>query len=171
MKKYISAFISGFGAGVLQIVPAVKSFSCCLIIPVASYIAVMLDRKSTGRINKISTKKGLLIGLVTGLYAALFGSIFELLITFITRSNDFIFAIGELQKAINQLPLDDLLKMEVLKMIGKVVQDIQHSGFSVLYTFSIILNNFIVNPIFGMIGGIISVQIINSKINSDNSEI
>lgn len=169
MKKYISAFISGFGAGVLQIVPTVKNFSCCLIIPVASYIAIILERRASGSTERMSTKRGLMIGLVTGLYAALFGSLFEILITFITHSNDFIFAFSELQKAMNQIPLDETLKKEVLTMIGKVAQDIQSTGFSVLYTFSIIINNFIINPIFGMIGGIISVQIINSRINSDDS--
>ncbi|GAB4136601.1 MAG: hypothetical protein Fur0015_08870 [Ignavibacteriales bacterium] len=167
MKKYISAFVSGFGAGVLQIVPVAKSFSCCLIVPIASYIAIVLDRRATGNIDKLSLKHGLLFGLMTGIYAALFGSFFDLIITFITHNNDFIFAISELQKVVNNFPLDEKIKQEVFSMIGNVASDIQRNGFSVLYSFSVIFNNFIINPIFGMLGGLISVQIINSKLTND----
>jgi hypothetical protein len=170
LKKYISSFISGFGAGVLQIVPVAKNFACCLIIPAATYIAVLLDRKAKRDEQKISVKKGLMIGLVTGLYAALFGSLFELIITFITHNNDFIFAMSEFQKVIKDLPFDDKIKSDIFSMLSKAASDIQTKGFSVLYTFSIITNNFIINPLFGLLGGLISVQIINSNISKDTPE-
>jgi len=170
MKKYISSFISGFGAGVLQIVPVLKNLACCALIPIASYIAILLDRRANHDNGKMSLKKGLMIGLITGLYAAVFGSIFDLLITFITRNNDFIFAISQLQKVMNDFPLNEKLKQEVMTMITGVARDIQQYGFSALYTVSIIMNNFIINSIFGIVGGLISSQIINSRINSDNSE-
>lgn len=169
MKKYISSFVSGFGAGVLQIVPVAKSFACCLIVPIASYIAIILDRRAKGTNEKMSFKQGAVFGLITGIYAAIFGSIFDLVITFLTHNNDFIFAISELQKVIKGFPLDEKIKQEVFSMISGVAVDIQKYGFSVLYSFSVIFNNFIINPIFGMIGGLISVQIINSKITKDNS--
>lgn len=169
MKKYISAFVSGFGAGVLQIVPVAKSFGCCLIVPIASYIAIILDRRATGNNGMMALKQGLIFGLVTGIYAALFGSFFDLLITFITHSNDFISVLSELQKVINNFPLDDKVKQEVFNMISNVAYDIQKYGFSLLYSLSVIFNNFIINPIFGMLGGLISAQIINSKISKDKS--
>ena len=170
MKKYISSFVGGFGAGVLQIVPVAKNFACCLIVPIASYIAIQLERRASKDNNKIPLKKGIMIGLITGLYAALFGSLFELLITFITHNNDFIFAMSGLQKVIKDFPLDEKIKAEIFSMISKVASDIQRQGFSVLYSFSIIVNNFIINPLFGLIGGLISVQIINSKISKDTTE-
>ena len=41
--------------------------------------------------------------------------------------------------------------------------EIKNSGFSLIYTLSILFSNFIIDPIFGTIGGIIGVQIVNSK--------
>jgi hypothetical protein len=79
LKKYLSAFVCGFGAGVLQIVPVAKSFSCCLIIPAAAFLALVLEQKSTNNFTRILPGKAILIGLVTGLYAAIFGSFFDIL--------------------------------------------------------------------------------------------
>ncbi|MFA3781561.1 hypothetical protein ABRY23_00685 [Melioribacteraceae bacterium 4301-Me] len=165
MKKYISSFVCGFGAGVLQIVPIAKSFSCCLILPVASFIAIVLDRKANKLSDKVPLKKALIIGLLTGIYAAIFGSIFDLTITMITKNNDLIAAFPELQRLVNNFPIDNNLKEQVLNLFQKVREEILVYGFSWLYTLSVIVNNFIINTIFGAIGGMTSAQIINSRIN------
>ncbi len=167
MKKYISSFVTGFGAGVLQVVPIVKSLTCCLIIPVASYIAIILDRKAKRDSGKISIKHGLMIGLMTGIYAALFGTLFDLLITFITRSNDIVVMFPEFQRMINNFPVEEEIKTQVIKLIQIVRDEIIQYGFSFLYTFSVLINNFVVDTIFGIIGGLISVQLINSKITTE----
>lgn len=166
MKKYISAFICGFGAGVLQIVPVAKTFACCLIIPAAAFIAIYLDQKSKGFPGKVLTSKGAIIGLITGLYAALFGSVFDLLITFITRDNELIVAFGELQKMVNSFPLSTEMKEQLIDMFGSVIQEIKDYGFSAIYTFSVIFGNLIVNSIAGLVGGLIGVQIFNSRQNN-----
>ena len=163
MKKYLSAFVCGFGAGVLQIVPVAKSFSCCLIIPAASYLALVLDRKASGKNELITMKKAALIGLLTGLYAAIFGSALEIFITLITKNNDLIVAYPELQKMISNFPLAESLIVQTQDILATIVEDIQTRGFSILYSMAIVLNNFIVNIIFGIIGGLIGAQIINSR--------
>lgn len=167
MKKYISSFVCGFGAGVLQVVPLVKSFSCCLIIPAASFIAIVLDRKANKSTSKTTMKHALMIGLMTGIYAALFGSLFDILITFITRNNDVVAMFPELQKMINNFPLSEEIRNEVINLFQIVRNDIIEHGFSILYTFSVIINNFLVDTIFGIIGGLIGAQIINSKISEE----
>lgn len=169
MKKYLSAFVCGFGAGVLQIVPVAKSFSCCLIIPVAAYLALVLERKSKKITGESSVKFGVIIGLLTGLYAAIFGSVFELLITFITKTNDLVAAYPELHKMIYDFPLSEDLKAHVTQLLSSVIDSITTTGFSWLYAFSLLFNNFLVNMIFGMIGGLIGVQIINSRIKNRTS--
>ena len=100
MKKFLSPLIVGFGAGVLSIVPVAKSFGCCLIIPVAAFIALLLEQKANNDFSKIEIKKGLIFGLLTGLYAALFGSVFDFFITFVTKNNDLVATYSELQKII-----------------------------------------------------------------------
>ena len=169
MRKYLAALICGFGAGVLQIVPFVKSFSCCMILPLAAFISLLLDQRATRNFEKIPMKKALLFGLFTGLFAALFGSVFELLITFITKNNDVIASFTDLQRIVQNLPLSEEIKKEVLNIFQSVREDILKSGFSILYTFSVILNNFIVNSIFGSVGGLVGAQIINSRFSNQSN--
>ncbi len=166
MKKYLSSFVCGFGAGVLQIVPVAKSLSCCLLLPAASFLAISLDRKANNLTGRIQIKKALMIGLMTGIYAAIFGSVLDLVITLITKNNDLIAAFPELQRMVNSFPLNESLKNEVLSLFQKVREEILAYGFSWLYTFSVLVNNFVVNTLFGSIGGLIGAQIINSRINN-----
>jgi hypothetical protein len=170
LKKYLPALVCGFGAGVLQIVPYLKGVSCCLVMPLAAFFALMLEQKSTNDHSKIQTKKAVLLGLFTGLSAAVFGSFFEIFITLITKHNDIISTFPELQKMIYGLPVTEDIKKEVLNLFQKVRSDIMIYGFSILYTFSVLINNIIVDPIFGMIGALIGSQIINNKINNQSDE-
>jgi len=171
VKKYLSAFVCGFGAGVLQVVPVAKSFSCCIIIPAAAIIAILLDRKAEGISSEveIETKRAILIGVLTGLYAALFGSFFDIFITFITKSNDLVSAYPQLQYTLNEFPISDALREEVLALMDRVINDITESGFSLLFALSVLINNFIINTIFGLVGGLLGSQIINSRIKREQN--
>ncbi|MFA7288772.1 MAG: hypothetical protein WC055_07815 [Melioribacteraceae bacterium] len=164
MKKYLPSIVSGFGAGVLQIVPILKGLACCLIVPIASYAAVLLHKKANNK-TKVDYKTGLVIGLLTGIFAAVFGSFFEIAITFITKQNDVTGSFTQIQQMLSTLPITPALRQEVLDMIAGVNNDIAMYGFSTLYTISIIMNNFIVNTIFGTVGGLVSVKIIDAKEN------
>lgn len=166
MKKYLPSLVCGFSAGVLQVVPLVKSFSCCLVIPLSAFIALILEQKSTNNFNIIPAKKAVMIGLFTGLFAAFFGSCFEILITFITKQNDIIITFPELQKMVQKFPVTEDIKKEVLYLFQSVRSDILATGFSWLYTFSLIINDFFVDILFGVTGGLIGSQIINNRINN-----
>lgn len=164
MKKYLSAFVVGFGAGVLQVVPVAKSFACCIIIPMAAYFALMLDQKANKTVNQIMpVSRAVIIGLLVGVYSAIFGSFFDVFITFITKNNDIIAVSPEFQRMLDGFPITQPLKDEVLNLYSTVIDQIKDSGFSLLYAFSIFFNNIIINSIFGLIGGVIGVQIINSR--------
>jgi hypothetical protein len=163
VKKYLASLVCGFGAGVMQIVPFIKSFSCCFILPLAVFMALVLDQRATNYFGKITIKKGLIFGLFTGLFAALFGSIFEILITFLTKQNDIIVGFPELERMVQSFPVTLEIKQQVVNMFQNVKNDLLNYGFSWFYTISIIANNFIVNSVFGMVGGLIGVQIINNK--------
>lgn len=165
MKKYISAFVCGFSAGVLYVVPVVKSLSCCLVVPLASFFSLLLDHRANPTTEKITIKKGAMFGLITGLYAALFGTMFELLITLITKNNDVVMMFSELQKMISNFPFSDSLKNEVLNLLEVMRTEILQNGFSPLYTISLVLNNTLINSVVGLLGGIIGTQIINQRLN------
>jgi len=164
LKKYLSAFVVGFGAGVLQVVPVAKSFACCIIIPMAAYFALMLDQKANKTVNQIMpVSRAAVIGLLVGIYSAIFGSFFDVFITFITKNNDIIAVFPEFQRMLDGFPITQALKDEVLNLYSTVIDQIKASGFSLLYALSIFFNNMIINSIFGLIGGVIGVQIINSR--------
>ena len=170
MKKYLSAFVVGFRAGVMQVVPVAKSFACCIIIPLAAYFALMLDQKANKSINTIMpVSRAVIIGLLTGVYAAFFGSFFDVFITFITKNNDIIAVFPEFQKMLTNFPITEELRNEILNLYSSVIDQIKNTGFSFLYALSILINNLIINAIFGLIGGVVGVQIINSRTKRSNS--
>lgn len=172
MKKHLPAIVCGFGAGVMQIVPIAKSLSCCIIIPVAVVLAISLDRKANNIPNneRTETSKAAVIGVLTGIFAALFGSSFDIFITLITKNNDIIAAFPEIQNMLDNFPISEAIKNEVIDMFQSIITQIQQTGFSVIYTISVIVNNLIVNTIFGLLGGLIGVQLINSKIPKERKQ-
>lgn len=169
MKKYISPAVCGFVAGVLQIVPLIKSFSCCLILPGAAFLSLWLDQKASKSTAKIPMTKALVFGLFTGLIAAVFGTVFEVFVTFITRQNDIIIAFPELQKMVEDFPLSPELKNQIMGIFQTVRKELMETGFSWLYTFSMLFNNLIVNSIFGIVGALIGAQILNKRNNSSEN--
>lgn len=166
MKKYISPFICGFGAAVLQVVPLIKSFSCCLILPFTAFIALALDQKANKDYSKILMSKAFIFGIVIGLTSAIFSTLFDIFITAITKQNDLITTLPELYKMIENFPLDQMVKKEVINLFENVKNELSNYGFSWFYTITILLNNLIVNTIFGIVGSLISASIINNRNNN-----
>ena len=167
MKKYLPALVAGFAAGVLHIVPIAKSLTCCLVVPLAAYFAIVLDTRASNHLGFYALKRGALLGLLTGIFAALFGSFFDIIITFITKSNDILTAFNELTNIIDSIPVTEEIKNEVLALIQNVADSIRQNGFSLLYTVSIIFNNLIVDSIFGLIGGLVGTKFFNSRIGNE----
>lgn len=163
MKKYLPAIVAGFVAGVLHIVPLAKSMTCCLIVPLAAFGAIILDQKANNITGNFDLKRGAVLGLLTGLFAALFGSFFDIFVTFITRNNDIIISFNELTQVLDTMPVPNDVKTEVLELMNQVADSIKESGFSFLYSVSIIFNNVIVNSIFGTIGGLVGTKVINAR--------
>ncbi len=164
-KKYISPLVVGFAAGILSIVPVIKSLGCCLLIPIAAFASLMLEQKANSNFSKLEIKKGVIFGLVTGVTATLFGTFFDFAITLITKSNDIVIAFPQLVETINQFPIDTATQQEVLSLLGGVIENIKTNGFSLLYTLSMFVNSLLSYSVFGMLGGIIGVQILNSRNN------
>jgi hypothetical protein len=167
LKKYLSAFVCGFGAGVLHIVPVAKSFTCCLIMPMAAYLSIILDRKSSGDSGKMDMRRGAMLGFLTGIYAAAFGTSLDILITFITKNNEIVAAYPELNRLLYDFPISEAMKQEVLAMLSSLINEIKTTGFSFLYSITILISNFIIDPVFGILGGMIGVQVVNSKISRE----
>jgi len=163
LKKYLPVLVTGFAAGVLSVVPFLKGLTCCLIVPIAAYFAVILEQKSKNITGEFDLKKAAVLGLLTGIVAAVFGSFFEIFVTLITKNNTILNSFNEINQSVNSLPFSDAVKEEVLSIMNSVAASIRETGFSPLYSISIFVNNLIVNPVFGLIGALVGAKILNSK--------
>lgn len=159
--------MAGFGAGVLLIVPLIKNLSCCVIIPFAAYAALFLEMKSQSVIFELKPGRGALIGLLTGIIAALFATTFDVFITLITHSNDILLAFNNLPIMMENLPFDETVKQELVNIFESIVTDIKTTGFSPIYAVSMFVNNLFFGIVFGIIGGLVSVPILNSKLKKE----
>ena len=168
-NKYLPTLVCGFGAAVLSTVPGIKNFSCCLIVPAAAAISILLDRKINHYNDKALLGKSIGFGFLTGLFATIFITIFEMLVTYFTKSNDLIQSLPQTEIMMRQWNLGPMIE-ESLKLIKSVSKDIQKNGFSTIYLLMILLSNFMVNSIFGMIGGTLGMSLANRKLREDGTE-
>lgn len=162
MKKYLPTFIAGFGAAVLSIVPGIKSFSCCLIVPGATILALILDQKVNKNSERIAIGKAVMFGLITGLFATIFITALDGIITLITKTNDFIEALPQSESLIRELNFGPMAE-ESLKLMKQMAKQIQTTGFSPLYIFILFTSNIITNTIFGVIGGLVGMGLLNKR--------
>lgn len=162
MKKYLSTFVSGFGAGVLSVVPLMKNFSCCLVIPAASYFSLRLYQRAENNFEKIEASKALTYGALTGMFAAFFGTSFDLLITFIFHTNDFVYGIPSVEKILTEYAKIPEFR-QAMSLLKQMSQNIQQFGFSSGYALFIFLNNLLVYPLFGIVGGLLGMHFINRR--------
>jgi len=170
LKKYLPTLVCGFGAAVLSTVPGIKNFSCCLIVPAAAAISILLDKKINSSNEKVLVGKSLGFGFLTGLFATLFITTFEMLLTYFTKSNDYIQSLPQTEIVMRQWDLGPMVD-ESLKLIKSVSKDIQKNGFSIIYLLMILSSNLIINSIFGMIGGALGMSLVNRKYREEDSEL
>ena len=147
----------------MHVVPLTKALTCCLVVPLDAVVAIMLEQKANGITGNFDLKRGAILGLLTGVFAALFGSFFDIFITFVTKNNDILLAFNQLADMVDSFPVPDDVKEEVISLMKAVADSIKRTGFSTLYSFSIIFNNLIVDSIFGVIGGLVGTKVLNSR--------
>lgn len=163
-KRIFPALVCGFGAAVLTTIPGIKSLGCCLIVPAAAIFAILLDNKINKIKFPIDFKSAIFFGILTGLFAAFFSSFFEVLITYVARTNDFVEALPQTEIMIRQYNLGAILD-QTLALLHQMVREIQTSGFSPLYTMGIFMSNIIIDSIFGMLGGLLGMAYFNKRSN------
>lgn len=167
LKKYTSPLVCGFGASVLSIIPELKMLACCLVIPVAALLSLFLDQKINRLNEKIDSRKAITFGLLTGLFAALFATSFDILLTMITRTNDFVQTLPQTESLIREYNLGPIVD-DTIKLLKEMISDIKNNGFSGLYAFAMLFSNLVINTLFGLIGGLIGMNYLNKrKINQN----
>jgi hypothetical protein len=161
-RKYSSALACGFGAAALSIVPGLKIVACCLTIPAAAILSIFLYQKINHTEGKVNTNIAFLLGLFTGFFAGLFSTFFELLLTYLTHSNDFVVTFPQTEALLREYNLGPMLDQS-MELLRKMIKEIKNDGFSALYSIGIFFSNVIIDTIFGMIGGLLGMLFINKK--------
>jgi hypothetical protein len=160
--KYYPALVSAFAAAVLTTIPGLKSFACCLLVPSASVLALYLDQKFNSSEKQITSNKAMLTGLITGVLIAFFSSSLEIFITFILKSNELTQTLPELEILLSQMELGSISD-EIVTMLRDISSEITKSGFSIQFTFFLITSNIITDAIFGFLGGLLGMAILNKQ--------
>ncbi len=164
-NKILSPLVCGFGAAVFAAVPGIKSVSCCLIIPGAGILAVYLYQRTAGFTEKIPIERAFFIGLMTGIFSAVFATGIDLIITMITKSNEFIEALPYTESMMRDFNLGPLIE-DTMNLLKQIETDIRTTGFSLMYAFLMLFSNGIINTIFGILGGLLGMVIMNKRISS-----
>lgn len=166
-KKYFPTVVCGFAAAVFSIIPILKNFTSFMFIPGAVILSIYLYMKiNDSTVTTIKTGDALLFGLLTGIIAAMFGSCFDLILTFILKTNDLVEAMPYTRQIFEEMKLGDLAKQS-WSIFEKMHYDITNYGFSFIYMFSMTIGNLIIYSFFGIVGGLIGKAIINKKYLSE----
>lgn len=163
LKNTLPSIVFGFSAAVLITIPGLKELGCCLVIPLAGGFSLFLDLKMNNSVLPFQTKKAIWFGFLTGIFAALFSTSFDILITFITRTNDFIESLPQSEQVIREMNLGNLVD-ESLRMMKGVAKEIRQKGFSLFYSIIILFSNLIIDVIFAILGAVIAMLFFNKRI-------
>jgi predicted PurR-regulated permease PerM len=161
-NKYTPALVCGFGAAVFSTIPGLKEIACCMVVPLASLISILIYKKVNKSEIKIPTGTGLILGLLTGIVAAIFTSLFDVIITYITKTNDFIAALPQSEEMIKEWNLGPIVD-ESMKLMHDMAQQIRATGFSLLYAAMITMSNLFTHSIFGFLGGTLGIVLVNKR--------
>ena len=161
-SKYLPALVYGFAAAVLMIIPEIKNFGCCLILPVAAAFSLFLNKKINKVSGDITTQDAFFYGIFTGLFSAIFLTVFDLLITYFAKTNDLVESLPVSKTMLRDLNLGPIME-NAITMMENMAKDIQQNGFSAFYSVMIFISNLVINTIFGMLGGLIGMKYLNKK--------
>jgi hypothetical protein len=161
-NKYSPTVVCGFAAAVLTTIPELKTFGCCLLVPAASLVSLYIYLRLNRFQSPLLSIDAFKFGLLTGIFIAVFSTFFEILITYFTRTNEIISMLPQFELMLAKFNLGEAASQTValLKLMAK---EIQHSGFSVIFTFILFFNNLFSDIVFGIIGGFIGLSILNKK--------
>ncbi|RPI16562.1 MAG: DUF4199 family protein [Ignavibacteriae bacterium] len=115
--------------------------------------------KQSGEI--IQYKDGTAIGLLSGLVSALIIVIVTALLSMITNQNP----IPDFYKMIDNYGLT--IPKELEDFLQKISEEYRKNGFSITLTLISLVTNIIIYPLFGVLGGLLSVSILGRRKNAE----
>lgn len=158
-------FVAAWISALLQTIPVVKNFSFWIIIPNMPIIAGYLIIKSNKLTEKLKYNQILTIALLTGISAAVITSIFDLIITFITKTHDIVTYLPEIENVISQMPaMQTTYFKEALAYLYKISSDITTYGFSLEFMVLTFINFIMINIFLSFLGSFFTYYYTNNVI-------
>jgi hypothetical protein len=170
--KIRPAIIGGSVMAIISTVPYLNWVNClcCAGIILGGIAAVYFYQKSLPSNEPLLKTKH---GLILGAFAGVFGAILETFITVLTikffASNYFDTAYIEMERFVEQMQEENAeviaLLNQVQDTIAAFAQEIAEHGYSLVLTIIILVFNTFKNVLFGLLGGLLGVAILQKKSN------
>jgi hypothetical protein len=153
--KFIPALYGGIIMGVLSGVPILSLVNClcCAGIMLGGFMSVYFYKKQlTAEMDAITSSDGMGLGAFAGLFGAIastiLGGLFFLIVGDV--ASEMVLRIMESTGVLNSMPPEARSQME---------QSMSQQGFSIIG----VVANFIVCPLFGLLGGLIGFAVFRKK--------
>ena len=140
---------------VLPLINFINLFFCSGIILGGITGVYVYNRQLTGTQLKLNSKDGVIIGILCGILSGILVSSFNFLFMLISKHNP-------IDEALTLLK-DFSIPPEVMVQMNKFSDEFNRFGFSPTISVISLFSNLIIYPLFGMIGAILGVTIINKK--------
>lgn len=113
------------------------------------------NRQLTGTQLKLTSKDGVMIGILCGILSGILVAAFNFIFMLLSKHNP----IDETLTLLDKFSLPP----EIIQQMNKFSEEFNNYGFSPTISIVSLLSNLVIYPLFGMIGAVLGVTIINKK--------
>jgi hypothetical protein len=142
---------------VLPLINFINLFFCAGIMIGGYFGAIAYYRQTAGTDHVMSYKDGVLTGILSGILSAVVVSGINIIVLMYSKSNPVTESLGMLGEFGKNLP------PEVNTQMNKLADEFNKYGFSPTLAIFTFLSNIVIYPLFGAIGGLIGVTIIEKR--------
>lgn len=161
-NRILSVIIGTATMTMLALIPILNLINifCCAGIIAGGFVGALSYSKQLQNSKiPLTTKDGGMIGILCGILSAIFVTGFGLLISLFSNTNPML----DVMKALDEMGFQT--PPEMLKYIEKFSNEYNELGYSPTITIFSFVCNIILYPLFGSVGAILAVTLINKKKN------
>jgi hypothetical protein len=140
---------------VLPVINFINLFFCAGIIIGGMAGVFSYNKQIAGTGINLTSKDGVMTGILSGLLAGIFVSLINFLFMIMSKQNP----VDEALKLMNNMTLPP----EVMNQMNKFSDEFNKFGFSPTISIITLFSNLVIYPLFGMLGAILAVSIINKR--------
>jgi len=140
---------------VMPLLNFINLFFCAGIIIGGVAGVIFYNKQLSGTDMKLTSKDGVMIGILSGILSGILVSGLNFLFMMMSKHNP----VDEALKIMNGFALPP----EVMQQMNKFSEEFDKYGFSPTISIVSLFSNLVIYPLFGMLGAILAVSIINKR--------